>query len=157
VTSQGYATGSYHFIVYLEDYLVSASKVASVGNSNVDGYVLPGVNHRGRYGQAAGSKSSRVGVSDNSEFGEVTYWCADSVVLCVYGEGTFEFAPVGTIPVGDDQIFFGHSFRYTKRVTIFKEDVYWWVKCGSVWPEVINCTDKTAILRRIRGLARLGY
>ena len=91
---------------------MTASKVAIIGDGNEDEYVLPGVNHRGGCGQAAGSKGSRVHVSDNREFCKASYWCADSIVHYISGEGTFEVDPVGIVPVGDDQIFFGRSFRH---------------------------------------------
>ena len=111
---------------------MTANKVASIGGSNTDGYVLPGVNHGGGYGQAAGSKSSRVRVSDDGEVRKVTYRCADSIVLYINGEWPLEVYPVvTTLPIGNDQAFFAHSRRYSVRV-IGEGHVYGWVKCSSI-------------------------
>ena len=43
-------------------------QVASISNRDINGYVLPGLNHGGRYGQTTNNKGSRVRESNNSEF-----------------------------------------------------------------------------------------
>ncbi|GAI18228.1 unnamed protein product [marine sediment metagenome] len=138
--SQTYLLGFYHYIIYFESYFVATSKVTGVGDRDADAYAFPDIDLSRRYSQVAGSKNSRTSVSDDSEGGKVTYRSADSMCYRVNSGNQINPFTCLLIKRSDDQILLSNALRYIIRV-ISDVDGYWWVKCGSVWPKVINSTE----------------
>jgi hypothetical protein len=116
LTGQTYLLSFYHYIIYLESYFVSTSKVASVGDRDTDAYAFPDIDLSRRYGQVSGRKSSRTSGSDDSEGGKVTYRSANSMCYRVDSGNQVNPFIYLLIPGSDEQILFSSALRYIIRV-----------------------------------------